>query len=846
MRRISFAVFSFALVTLAATAASTRSGLVTWDPASAGLRAQSTQREGGQLLPVPAPKVPDKIAAQAEPFDLADVRLLDGPFRDAMLRDQKYLLALDIDRLLHNFRVNAGLPSSAKPLGGWEAPDVELRGHSLGHYLSALALMSRSTGDPRFKLRADAIVSELGKIQQALSPRFHPGPPSLADAPGGLRRGLAVAAQSTARAAEAGYLSAFPESLIDRVETRQQVWAPYYTLHKIMAGLLDVHLLCGNAQALDILVKMADWVKFRQDRLTVEQQQRMLQTEFGGMADVLANLYAVTGNPDHLRLARTFDHAVLFDPLARGEDPLNGLHGNTQFPKMIGAVREYELTGEKRYLDIATFFWQRVVRYRSYVIGGNTDNESFFPVDQFSRHLGASSTETCNTYNMLKLTRALFALSPSAEAMDFYERGLFNHILASQDPDSGMMCYYVPLKPGAFRTYSTEDDSFWCCVGTGMENHAKYGDSIYFHDQGSLYVNLFIASEVTWHGKGLVVRQETRFPDEDTTRLTMKAARPVRAALKIRYPSWAQAGITVSVNGRPQAVQATPGSYVTVDREWKGGDVVQVRLPMTVHTEAMPDDPKTIALLYGPIVLAGDLGRDGLQQVKRYGPSAPEVDRIRTPEIPVFVGDVRAVPAAVKAAGRPLTFTTAGLGRPREVALLPFYKAADLRYTVYWKVMTPAEWETRKSETAAAESHRQTIERRTVDAVVVNDADSERDHLFKGEGTTEGFVEGRKWRLARNGWFSYEIKASDKPLKLVCTYRGAGGRRPAFDILVDGRKIASESIAYHPTETFDVEYPLPEDLTRGKDRLTVRFQAQPNSSTGAVLDVRIVWADLQE
>jgi DUF1680 family protein len=426
------------------------------------LRAHSAPREGGQLLPVPAPKVPDKIAAQAEPFDLADVRLLDGPFRDAMLRDQQYLLALDIDRLLHTFRVNAGLPSSANPLGGWETP--------------------------------------------------------------------------------------------------------YYTLHKIMAGLLDVHLLCGNAQALDILVKMADWVKFRQDRLTVEQQQRMLQTEFGGMADVLANLYAVTGNPDHLRLARTFDHAVLFDPLARGEDPLNGLHGNTQFPKMIGAVREYELTGEKRYLDIATFFWQRVVRYRSFVIGGNTDNESFFPLDQFSRHLGASSTETCNTYNMLKLTRALFALSPSAEAMDFYERGLFNHILASQDPDSGMMCYYVPLKPGAFRTYSTEDNSFWCCVGTGMENHAKYGDSIYFHDQGSLYVNLFIASEVTWRAKGLVVRQETRFPDEDTTRLTMKAARPVRAALKIRYPSWARSGITVNVNGTPQAVQATPGSYVTVER----------------------------------------------------------------------------------------------------------------------------------------------------------------------------------------------------------------------------------------------------------------------------------------
>jgi DUF1680 family protein len=790
MRRISFAVFSFALVTLVVTAAAT-------DP--------------GQSR-APVAKVPDKIAAQAMAFDLADVRLLDGPFRDAMLRDQKYLLQLDADRLLHNFRVNAGLPSSAKPLGGWEAPDVELRGHSLGHYLSALALMYRSTGDERFKVKADGSVVELAKIQQAMASRFHPG-----------------------------YLSAFPESFIDRVETRQQVWAPYYTLHKIMAGLLDVHLLCGNGQALDILVKMADWVKFRQDRLTVEQQQRMLQTEFGGMAEVLANLYAVTGNPDHLRIARTFDHAALFDPLARGEDPLNGLHGNTQIPKMIASAREYELTGEKRYYDIATFFWQRVAKYRSFVIGGNTDGESFFPIEQFSRHLGPSSTETCNTYNMLKLTRHLFSWAPSAETMDFYERALFNHILASQDPESGMMCYYVPLKPGAFKTYSTPDESFWCCVGTGMENHAKYGDTIYFHDDQSLYVNLFIASEVNWKEKGLVVRQETRFPEEDGTRLTLKPAKSVRVALKIRCPSWAQSGITISVNGKPEAVQAKPGSYVTVQRQWKDGDVVQVRLPMTVHTEAMPDDPKMIALLDGPIVLAGDLGRDGLQQVKRYGPSAPEVDRIRTPEIPVFVGDVKDVPAAVKAVpGAALNFTTSGIGRPRDVALLPFYKAADLRYTVYWKVLSPAEWETRKNETAAAESHRQTIERRTVDAVIVNDPQSERDHLFKGEGTSEGYVEGRKWRAARNGWFSYEIKSTDKPLKLVCTYRGSGGRRPVFDIIVDGETVASESIAYHPTETFDVEYPLPENLTRGKDHLTVKFQAQPNSSTGAVLDVRIV------
>jgi hypothetical protein len=765
-------------------------------------------------VPVPLQKMPDKVPAQASGFDLADVRLLDGPFREAMLRDQQYLLERDPDRLLHTFRVNAGLPSSATPLGGWEAPDVELRGHSLGHHLSALALMSRSTGDARFKAKADVLVAELGTIQAAMATRFHPG-----------------------------YLSAFSEELFDRVEARKPVWAPYYTLHKIMAGLLDVHRLCGNAQARDIVVKMADWVKFRQDRLTPEQQQRVLQTEFGGMGEVLANLYGVTGNPEHLRLARTFDHAALFDPLSRGVDPLDGLHGNTQIPKMIAAAREYELTGEKRYYDIASFFWQRVAHVRSYVIGGNTDDEGFFPIDQFARHLGPLTTETCNTYNMLKLTRHLFSLAPSAEHMDFYERALFNHILASQDPATGMMCYYVPLKPAAFKTYSTPDDSFWCCVGTGMENHAKYGDTIYFHDRQSLYVNLFIASELAWREKGLTVRQDTRFPESDTTTLRFTAASPVRLALKVRYPGWAQAGMTITINGKAEALQAKPGSYVSVEREWRTGDVVQVRLPMTVRLESLPGDPTIVAILYGPIVLAGDLGKEGLDQVKRYGPSAPQLERIRTPEIPALVADVKAIPAAVTpVAGTPLAFRTSGLGRPRDVALLPFYKASDIRYTVYWKVYAPGEWDARKSETAAAESRRQTLERRTIDAVVVNTPQSEQDHAYKGEGAAEGYIEGRKWRSAR-GWFSYELKAGDKPLKLVCTYRGAGGERPTFDVFVDGEKLVSESMAYHPTETFDVEYAIPEAMTKGKSRITVKFQAKPNSTTGAVLDVRTVWAE---
>ena len=771
----------------------------------------------GSFLPAAKVKVQDKVPLRAAPFNLEDVRLLDGPFRDAMLRDQKYLLELDSDRLLHNFRVTAGLPSTAKPLGGWEEPTGELRGHTVGHYLSACAMMYASTGDARFKNKADAMVAELAKVQQAMPAKgFHQG-----------------------------YLSAYPEEFFDRVDKRMQVWAPYYTLHKIMAGLLDMYLYCDNRQALDVVTRMADWVKFRVDRLTDEQQQAALETEHGGMNEVLANIYSATGNPEYLRIAYKFNHKALFDQWAAGVDNLDTprrLHGNTQFPKVIGAAREYELTGEQRYYDIAKFFWDRVALHRSFVIGGNTDGESFFPIDQFSKHLGPSSTETCNTYNMLKLTRHMFALDPSTEKMDFYERGLFNHILASQDPDTGMMCYYVPLRPGAFKTYSTPDKSFWCCVGTGMENPSKYGDTIYFHDDQSLYFNLFIASQLTWKEKGLVVRQETKFPEQDTTQLTLQCSKPVRLTLKVRYPLWAQSGIILAVNGRNEQVTAKPGTYVAVEREWKSGDTLQVRLPMSLHMEKMPDDPSVVALLYGPIVLAGDLGREGLTPETRYGPSAPQLGRVQPVVVPAFVGNAKDVLAKVKpVAGVPLHFQTSGLAQPKDVSLVPFYKASDIRYTVYWKVYSPEEWAKRKADIAASESHRAEIERRTLDAVNINDPQSEAAHNLQQQNSPNtGVFQGKRVREARNGWFSYDLKVlPDKPMLLVCTFIGSEGRRRAFDILVDGEKVATEQLEIHPTELFDKEYKLPEQLTLGKQKITVKFQALPNSTAGQVFDVRI-------
>jgi DUF1680 family protein len=776
---------------------------------------KATRALAALLLPLAAPAgaapVPEKAPLAVHAFPLTDVRLREGPFLDAMRRDQAQLLQLDIDRLLHTFRLNAGLPSTAAPLGGWEAPDVELRGHSVGHFLTANALLFAATGDVRFKDRADRVVAELAVVQQALGKRFNPG-----------------------------YLSAFPEEFFDRVERRQRVWAPYYTLHKIMAGLLDVHRLCGNAQALDVLVRMAGWVRLRLDRLTDAQRQAMLETEFGGMNDVLADLYSVTGDPEHLRLARMFDHRAVFDPLARGEDTLDGLHANTQIPKAIGAARTYELTGETRYRDIASFFWERVAGHRSYVNGGHSDGEAFFPVDDFSRHLGSDSSETCNTYNMLKLTRHLFEWVPAAGLMDFYERGLFNHILASQDPVTAGVTYYCPLKPGAFRTFSKPDASFWCCVGTGMENHAKYADTIYFHDETSLYVNLFVASDLSWKEKGLRVRQETRFPQEDVTRLTLSASAPIRLALKIRHPAWALDGVAVDVNGRREADSTQPSSYVTIDRVWRDGDVVTVRMPMSLRLEELPGDATMVAILYGPILLAGDLGREGLSDAVRYGPSGPPMRRIAPVEVPALVvREPQKLLAAVKpVAGKPLTFRTEGVAHPHDVELIPFYQASDVRYTVYWRLSSPAEWEKEKADAAAAERSRHEMAGRAFDRVDIDDPPSEVAHGYRGEETGNWDYEGRKIRETRRGWFSYEMKVlPDRPMVVAFTYLGTEGRKRTFDILVDGVKVATRTAEYHPTELLDAEYAIPAELTRGKEKVTVRFQAI-DATSAAIFEVR--------
>ncbi|MFO1476739.1 MAG: glycoside hydrolase family 127 protein [Verrucomicrobiota bacterium] len=604
----------------------------------------------------PASIVPDKAPPRAQPFDPAAVRLLDGPFRDALLRDKAYVLSLDPDRLLYNFRVTAGLPTSAEPLDGWEKPDCELRGHSVGHYLSACALLYAATGDPELKKRAVYVVAQLDKCQAAM----------------------------TSKGYGRGYLSAYPESLFDRVDRNQPVWAPYYTLHKIMAGLLDVYQYCDDREALAVLKRMAEWLRRRVDKLSTEQMQAALSNEHGGMNEVLANLYAVTGNRDYAVLARAFNHEAVLGPLAAGEDKLDGLHANTQIPKIIGAARQYELSADPRFRDIATNFWRYVALNRSFVIGGHSDKEHFFPTNEFSKHLSPETAETCNTYNMLKLTRHLFAWDPSAGYMDFYERGLYNHILASQDPDSGMMTYLVAMQSGCFKTYSTPLQSFWCCVGTGMENPGRYSEALYAHSADELFVNLFVASTVRWKQKGVNLRQETQFPDADTSVLAFECLAPTRFVLQVRHPAWAQT-LSVRVNGT-ELLSTNPGSYFAVDRTWRTGDRVQLTFPMQLRLESLPGDPSQVAILYGPVVLAGELGTSNLPPNGQITRHQTDFVKLPVPPVPPFRGAADQLLAAVRPAGSPLKFSLRLAPDGPEIPLAPFFRVHHERYAIYWKL----------------------------------------------------------------------------------------------------------------------------------------------------------------
>jgi DUF1680 family protein len=461
-------------------------------------------------------------------------------------------------------------------------------------------------------------------------------------------------------------------------------------MHKVFAGLRDAHLYAASPSALDVLTRLAAWTAASIAPMSGEQLERMLRTEHGGMNEVLADLSALTGDSTHLALARRFSDETLLAPLAESRDVLDGLHANTQIPKVVGFQRLFELTGDDRYRRAARFFWRAVTERRSFVTGGHGDNEHFFPPAEFAKRLPSAKTmETCCTHNMLRLTRLLFADDPSADHFDYYERALYNGILASQDPESGMTTYFQATRPGYVRLFHTPERSFWCCTGTGMENHAKHADSIYFHGAGALWINLFIPSVVTWEDMGLTLRQTTTFPERPASQFAVRVDRPVRAALHVRQPGWC-ARMTVHVNGRRWNGAAAAGGYVAIDREWRTGDRVEVRLPMTLRAEPLPGTTDMVAFVYGPIVLAGRFGQDGLapgSQIivnERESGSMLKADI----EIPVLAGDIATLTTRVRQDARDrLTFRTAGIGRPRDVELAPYYRLAHERYNLYWKVV---------------------------------------------------------------------------------------------------------------------------------------------------------------
>lgn len=755
------------------------------------------------------------IAMKAQPFPLHDVCLLDSPFKTAMERHRDYLLALEPDRFLHNFRIDAGLPSTAEPLAGWENPGSEVRGHLTGHYLSACALMYASSGDKRFKERAEYMVQELAKCQNALG--------------------------------ESGYLSAFPETFIDRVETTGKVWAPYYTLHKILAGLLDVHTLCGSSQALDVATKMGDWFVARNDRLSDEAVQKMLSVEHGGINETLANLYGLTGEEKYLRTARRLCHKAVLDPLAAGVDQLAGLHANTQFPKVIGAARLYELTGDTRDRDIAEFFWDRVVNHHSYVTGGNSDHEAFGPADELYAHVSPFTTETCNTYNMLKLTRHLFSWDASVELADYYERALYNHILASQDPRTGCMAYHVPLYGGWFMPYNTPNKSAWCCTGTGFENHAKYADSIYWQDDQGLFINLFIPSELNWKAKSIVLRQETRYPDEDTIRFEFQCGSPCNAAIRIRYPNWAVQGMTIKINGNSIKHDGKPGSFVTLSRTWSSGDRIDVRIPFSLRLEPMPDNSARAAICYGPVVLAGELGTGGIEPPMPYAISQGDYFKTKPPAMPVLVTNNRPVEDWLKpVSDKPLTFRTQNVGQPKDSTFTAFYAMTPQRFSIYWDLLTDDEWQERQAEEKRIEQQTMLLDKRTFDSIKIGDTESERAHNLQGKNTNSGIFSNRPYRDAGNGgWISYDMKVPpNRPARLFCTYWGGDGGSRNFDIIIDKTRIATQALNQNqPGEFFNVEYDIPKDTITAPNKVTITFKAHPGQMAGGLYDLRILDID---
>ncbi len=755
-----------------------------------------------------AHKVSDKVDMKIHMFGLDEVKLLDSTFHEAMDHNANWLLELEPNRLLSWFRKEAGLTPRGEVYGGWESRGVA--GHCLGHYMSALAMMYAETGNKEYKKRCDYIVSELAECQKAF------GSGCFTAIPEGLRcfdelsRGVVYSA---------GF-------------DLNGLWVPWYTHHKLLAGLIDIYECSGDEAALEVCKKHADWIIAVTSKLDDAKWQLMLNCEHGGMNESFAELYAITGEERYLDSARKFFHRTILEPLSKRQDSITGVHANTQVPKIIGSARIFELTGDKKFETIADYFWHLVTGHYSYANGGNSANERFGKPDVLG-DIMHDTTETCNTYNMLKLTRHLFAWNPQASYMDYYERALLNHILAHQHPDrGGALVYKGFLDMPARKNYSHPTDSFWCCVGTGMENHTKYADTIYsYSDSGeSLYVNLFISSQLNWQARGISLTQNSLMPQLGKTTLSFNNEKPVKTTLKIRKPYWAQSS-AITLNGQP--VQTSPGSdgYIAITAKFAKDDTIAVEFGMALHIAPLPDMPGRCAIMYGPTLMAAVL-KD-------------------TNQVPTIVSDTPEDILSYFVQEKPLEFTldsrcysanAAGF-TPIVIRLIPLYAVADELYSVYMDVVDVDQWDTRKAEFAEQLRLRAELEARTADFFTLGQMQPERDHELTSEGAGGvGGFNGKNWRDTTGGSFEFDMKVDPtKPMQLICTYWGSDTGKRTFDILINGQKIATQSLNNNkPDHFFDVAYDIPANLSAGKQKVRVKLQAHPDNKAGGLFEARTV------
>jgi len=746
------------------------------------------------------------VPESATAVPMSSVRLLPSVYADALQANMAYLLRLQADRFLHNYHLFAGLPVKGERYGGWEADTIA--GEGLGHYLSALSLMYAQTGNAALKPRIDYIVAELARVQQAQGDGYVAG--FMRKRPDG---------------AVVDGKEIFPEIMRGDIRSAgfdlNGCWVPLYNWHKVFAGLFDAQAYAGNAQALQVAVGLAGYIGKVFAALNDAQVQRVLACEHGGINESFAELYARTGDERWLALARRLYHTKVLEPLAQGNDQLANLHSNTQIPKLIGLARLHEVSNSRRDADTASFFWRRVTRHHSYVIGGNGDREYFSRPDTIAAHITEQTCEACCSYNMLKLTRHLYSWAPDAAYFDYYERTHLNHILAHQNPRTGMFTYMTPLMSGVAREFSSEENDFWCCVLSGMESHAKHGDSIYWENADTLFVNLYIPSKVEW--KSAQLEMNTRYPFEGDIDIKVGHLAGEQAfTLALRLPAWAKTHALL-VNGQPYAADSDKG-YLLVQRLWRAGDTVRLSLPLELRLEPAAGNGKVVALLRGPMVLAADLGA---------------ADKPFNGLAPALVGaDILGAFSVLDESGA--IYRTQGIGRPGDLKFTPFFSQYERRAAVYFNTYTEPEWVTSQAAFRKEEARRRELAERSVDIMHLGEMQPERDHDLQSDISYPVSYRGRNGRDARTGgYFSFRMKCGPGPLALQATYWGEERNRD-FRISVDGERIAHVTLeGTHPGIFIERDYPVPERLTRGKSSVLVRFEPKRGHTAGPVFGVRL-------